>query len=54
MDIYEALEALPTTPEFSVIVGENMADDNEKGNEDDDSQVIQGRFKNTKNEEGEK
>ena len=30
LDIYEALEALPTTPEFSVIVGENAEDGSKK------------------------
>ena len=50
LDIYEALEALPTTPEFSVIVGEN----NKDGNGEDDSQVIEGRFQNKKNEDRDK
>lgn len=50
LDIYEALEVLPTTPEFSVIVGENNTESSKK----DDSQVIKGRFQNVKNEESEK
>lgn len=53
LDIYEALEALPTTPEFSVIVGENDEDGSKREKGAGDSQVIKGRFHTTKEEDSE-
>ena len=45
---------MSTTPEFSVIVGENTEGGNQKENEERDSQVIEGHFQNIKNEDSEK